>query len=219
MSVRFEPGRRPPPGDDHVDVEVEDVRTAYDGFLRVTVQRLRHRRFDGTMSPTLTREVLERGTAVCCLPYDPRSDRVLLIRQFLVGALVAGLPPRPLQVVAGMVGAGETDEAVARRETMEEAGCALKRIVRAQAFLPSPGGTSERIVAFCGEADLKDAGGVHGLASENEDIRVEVVDADVAISLLDEGAIEAGPAVIILSWFARHRERLRAAWAGTPERA
>ncbi len=53
---------------------------------------------------------------------------------------------------------------------------------------------------------------MHGLASENEDIRVEVVDADVAIALLDEGAILAGPAVIILSWFARHRERLRAEW-------
>ncbi len=144
MRLRFGPGERPAPADDHVDIEANSVRTVHDGFLRVTVRSLRHRRFDGTMSPMLTREVLERGTAVCCLPYDPKSDRVLLIRQFLVGALVAGLPPRPLQVVAGMVGANEDDEGVARRETMEEAGCTLKRIVRAQAFLPSPGGASEQ---------------------------------------------------------------------------
>ena len=203
---------RPSPADDQVDVEVDSVRTAYEGFLSITVRTLRHRRFDGAMSPTLTRELMERGTSVCVLPYDPRTDKVLLIRQFLVGALVAGVAPRPLQVVAGMVGRGEGDEAVARREAMEEAGCVLKRIVRAQAFLPSPGGTSERIVAFCGEADLSEAGGVHGLASENEDIRVEVVDADIAVALLDDGTIEAGPAVVILQWFARHRERLRAAW-------
>ena len=203
---------RPSPADDQVDVEVDSVRTAYAGFLSVTVRTLRHRRFDGAMSPTLTRELMERGTSVCVLPYDPRADKVLLIRQFLVGALVAGVAPRPLQVVAGMVGRGEGDEAVARREAMEEAGCVLKRVVRAQAFLPSPGGTSERIVAFCGEADLTGAGGVHGLASENEDIRVEVVDADVAVALLDDGTIEAGPAVVILQWFARHRERLRADW-------
>ena len=212
MTSQPDPTRRPSPADDHVDVAEEAVRTAHDGFLRVTVHALRHRRFDGAMSPLLTREVLERGTSVCVLPYDPRTDRVLLIRQFLVGAFVAGVAPRPLQVVAGMVGAGEGDEAVARREAMEEAGCALKRVVRAQAFLPSPGGTSERIVAFCGEADLEGAGGVHGLASENEDIRVEVLDADVAVALLDDGAIEAGPAVVILQWFARHREGLRARW-------
>ena len=203
---------RPPPADDHVDVEVDSVRIAHKGFLGVTVRTLRHRRFDGAMSPTLTRELLERGPSVCVLPYDPVTDRVLLIRQFLLGALVAGVAPRPLQVVAGMMDDDESDEQVVRREAMEEAGCTLKRVVRAQAFLPSPGGTSERTVAFCGEADLAVAGGVHGLASENEDIRVEVGDADVAIALLDDGAIEAGPAVVILHWFARHRERLRAAW-------
>ena len=198
--------------DDQVDVEVLSVRTAYSGFFRVTSHALRHRRFDGTMSPPLTRELLERGTSVCVLPFDPRTDRVLLIRQFLIGALVAGVAPRPLQVVAGMVGAGEADEEVARREAMEEANCSIKRIRRAQAFLASPGGTSERIIAFCGEADLDAAGGVHGLASENEDIRVEVVHADAAIALLDQGAIESAPAVVILQWFARHRERLRREW-------
>ena len=202
----------PSPADDHVAVEVDAVRPVHDGFLRVSVHTLRHRRFDGAMSPTLTRELMERGTSVCVLPYDPRADRVLLIRQFLLGAFVAGVAPRPLQVVAGGVGPGEGDEDAARREAIEEAGCALKRLVRAQAFLPSPGGTSERIVAFCGEADLAGAGGVHGLASEDEDIRVEVVDADVAVALLDAGAIESGPAVVVLQWFARHRARLRAEW-------
>jgi ADP-ribose pyrophosphatase len=198
--------------DSDIDVETDSVDTAYRGFLSITVHRLRHRLFDGTMSPTLKRELLERGTSVCLLPYDPKTDKVLLIRQFLIGALVAGLAPRPLQVIAGMVDDAESDETAVRREAMEEAGCTLKRLVRAQAFLPSPGGTSERIVAFCGEADLEGLGGIHGLASEGEDIRVEVVDADAAIALLDSGSIEAGPAVVILQWFARHRERLRAEW-------
>ncbi|WP_158809830.1 NUDIX domain-containing protein [Beijerinckia sp. L45] len=198
--------------DSYIDVDRDPVATAYHGFLSITVHTLRHRRFDGTMSPTLKRELLERGTSVCLLPYDPKTDKVLLIRQFLIGALVAGLAPRPLQVVAGMVDKDESDETAVRREALEEAGCTLKRLARAQAFLPSPGGTSERIVAFCGEADLEGLGGIHGLPSEGEDIRVEVVFAEAAIALLDSGAIEAGPAVVILQWFARHRERLRAEW-------
>ncbi len=202
---------RPNPDDDFVDVEVESVRTLYAGFFRIDLHALRVRRFDGTLAP-LRRELLERGRSVCVLPYDPRTDRVLLIRQFLVGSFAAGRAPRPLQVVAGMVDAGESEEQAIRREAREEAGCEMGRIVAAQVFLPSPGGTSERVTAFCGEADLAVAGGIHGAADEDENIRVEVVDADVAIALLDEGAIESGPAVVILAWFARHRERLRAEW-------
>ena len=202
---------RPALEDDHVDVEIESVRNAYDGFLKVDVYRVRHRRFDG-ISTSISREILERGRSVCVLPYDPRTDKVLLIRQFLIGSHVAGRASRPLQVVAGMVDPGETDDESARREAVEEAGCVLKRLVVAQAFLPSPGGSSERIVTFCGEADLAGAGGIHGANDEDEDIRVEVVAADVAIALLDEGRIESGPAVVILSWFARHRARLREEW-------
>ena len=200
---------RPAPEDDHVDVAIESVRNAYAGFLKVDVYRARHLRFDGTPT-SISRELLERGRSVCVLPYDPRTDRVLLIRQFLIGSHVAGRASRPLQVVAGMVDAGETDEESVRREAVEEAGCVLERLVVAQAFLPSPGGSSERVVTFCGEADLARAGGVHG--ADDEDIRVEVVDADDAIALLDEGRIESGPAVVILSWFARHRARLREEW-------
>jgi ADP-ribose pyrophosphatase len=43
------------------------------------------------------------------------------------------------------------------------------------------------VVVFCAEADLSSAGGVHGLAEEHEDIRVEVIPAHQAIRLLDEG--------------------------------
>ena len=199
------------PAEDDVEVAIEAVETAYRGFLTVDHYRLRVPRFEGT-SATIKRELIERGTSVCILPYDPRTDRVLLIRQFLIGSFFAGRAPRPLQVIAGMVDEGEDDEAAARREAIEEAACEVRRVIRAQAFLPTPGGSSERIVAFCGEADLVSADGVHGAPGEDEDIQVQVVDAAAAIALLDAGRIESAPAVIILSWFARHRERIREEW-------
>lgn len=199
--------------DDRVEVEVLESREGYRGFFAILVHRLRHGRFDGTMSEPMTREIFVRGTAAAVLPYDPVLDKVLLIRQFLPGAYFAGRPPRPLQIVAGMVNEGESDAEVARREAVEEANCEIGRMELAHAFQPSPGGSSERVVVFCAQADLSKAGGVHGLAEEHEDIRVEVMDADEAIALLDAGAIEAGPAVVGLSWFARHRDRLRREWA------
>ncbi|MCM4288544.1 hypothetical protein MMS63_28635, partial [Escherichia coli] len=39
----------------------------------------------------------------------------------------------------------------------------------------SPGGTSERSSIMVGEVDATTASGIHGLADENEDIRVHVV--------------------------------------------
>lgn len=204
--------------DGHVEVELLSSEVGFQGFFRVGIYRIRFRRFDGSMSDPITREIFERGSAVAVLPYDPRRDEVLLIRQFLPGAYFAGSSPRPLQVVAGMVGKDETDEDVARREAVEESGCELGRVERAYAFLPSPGGSSERIVTFCAEADLENAGGIHGLAEEHEDIRVEVVPAAKAIEMLDAGEIEAGPAVVALSWFARHHTRLKLEWAAEEPR-
>ena len=58
----------------------------------------------------------------------------------------------------------------------------------------------------------RSGGGVHGAVDEDEDIRVEVFDAADAIALLDAGHIESGPAVVILSWFARHRGAIRGGW-------
>jgi ADP-ribose pyrophosphatase len=208
---------RTEPDPDALEVEVVETRTGYQGFFRIDVHSLRHRRFEGGMSDVMVREILERGNAAAVLPYDPRRDEVLLIRQFLPGAFFGGHAPRPLQIIAGMAGKDESEEDVARRESVEEAGCSIGRLERAHAFLPSPGGSSERVVVFCAEADLSGAGGVHGLAEEHEDIRVEVFPAAEAIRMLDEGRIEAGPAVVALSWFARHHERLRRDWlAGSP---
>ena len=168
--------------------------------------------FDGGKSPTLTREVFERGTAAAVLPYDHDRDEVLLIRQFLIGAHLAGVDNRPLQVIAGMVEAGEGSLDVARREALEEAGCNIGIVEPAQAFLPSPGGTSERIETFVAQADLSNAGGIFGLVEEHEDIMAEVMSAREAIRRLDAGEIESGPAVVVLSWFARHHQRIREEW-------
>ncbi len=124
---------------DEVEVAEIGCRPGYRGFFRITVRTLRHRRFDGSMSAELVREVFERGNAVAVLPYDPRTDSVCLIRQFLPGAYVAGVPARPLQAIAGMVDKdGESSEGVARREAGEEAGVTVGRMVPAHAFLPSP---------------------------------------------------------------------------------
>jgi ADP-ribose pyrophosphatase len=194
------------------DVEVLARDVVFQGYFRVDRWRLRFRTFAGPMSAPVVREVFERGHAVAVLPYDPVADAVVLIEQFRVGALAAERQPWSVEVVAGIRDDGERNEDVARRETLEETGCTLGRLEPIFDYLVSPGGTSETCALFIGEVDCRLAGGVHGLASEHEDIRTLTLPADEAIARLDEGLIGNAPTIIALQWLARSRAPLRQRW-------
>jgi ADP-ribose pyrophosphatase len=79
------------------------------------------------------------------------------------------------------------------------------------AYYMSPGAVSEHMTLFCALTDLADAGGIHGLDDEDEDIRVHVPSFDEAMAWLAAGRIQNSPAIIALQWLALHRPRLRAA--------
>ena len=70
--------------------ELVDHVVAYQGRFRVSRYQFRHGLYQGGQSPVLKREVFERGTAAAVLPYDPRRDEVVLIRQFRAGSYIAG---------------------------------------------------------------------------------------------------------------------------------
>ncbi|MDX1610291.1 MAG: NUDIX domain-containing protein [Halofilum sp. (in: g-proteobacteria)] len=193
------------------DWKILEHDTAYQGFFRIDRYRLQHTLFEGGWSDAVTREVFERGHAVAVLPYDPARDQVLLVEQFRIGALAADAPGGPwlLELIAGIIEDGEAPEEVARREAREEAGCELGELEFVCDYLVSPGGTSERTCLYLGRTNLEQAGGVHGLDTEHEDIRVHVVDAGEAIAMADDGRIANAAGVIGLYWLARHHARLR----------
>lgn len=189
------------------------VRTPlHEGFFTLAAHSFQQRQSSGEWSGTITREILERRQAVAVLPYDPVRDEVLLISQVLIGAHLADKPARQLQVIAGMVDDGESADQAALREAREEAGCEILRIVHLQDFLPTPGGSDEEVCVKLAEADLENAGGHFGLASEDEDIHANVMSASAAIDALDRGEIVAGPAVVALLQFARRRDQIRRDW-------
>lgn len=186
--------------------------SGYDGFFKIGLYRFRHELFEGGESPEILREVFERGSAAAVLPFDPSLDRILMIRQFLIGAHLAGVHNRPLQVVAGMIEEGEEGSDVDRREAIEEADCPIGDIVPGPAFLSSPGGSSERTLTYVARADLSKAGGIHGLAKEDENILTVLLSPEEAFARLDAGEIEAAHSVILLQWLRLNIDRLRAQW-------
>lgn len=196
---------------DKDDVEIERRETLFQGFYRMDKLTLRHRLFAGGMGPSITRELFVRPHAAGVLIYDPQHDEVLLIEQFRVGAL-DDIHPWQLEIVAGLIDAGETAADVVRREAEEEAGVVLEDVEKVMDFLPSPGGSDERFTLFVGRADLTQAGGVHGLAEEGEDIRVNVMSVNQALSALNNGRINNAACIVALQWLALNKARLVARW-------
>jgi ADP-ribose pyrophosphatase len=198
---------------DEDSIAVRERRTAYSGFFRIDQFRLRHRLFAGGWSPELSREVFLRHNAAGILLYDPIRDELVLVEQFRLAAHLAGFAAWQIEIVAGIIETGESAAEVARREAQEEAGLpVIGDLVPIHRFLTSPGGSTETVDLFCGRVDATNAGGIHGLADESEDIRVAVMSTAATLALVAEGRIENGFTLLALHWFAANREALRLAW-------
>ncbi len=199
------------------DVHIDEQETVWNG--RFALQRIgfRQRRFDGTMSGPRNWELLRRGTAAAVLPYDPVADMVVTIEQFRLPAYAAGLPPVMVELAAGLTDGSESPEATIRREAVEEMGLELGEMERIGDFLLTPGGCDELCTLFAGRVRLGEVGpdgllGAHGLASEQEDIRVRALPASHVIEQAIAGAYPNSVATIGLLWFAARRDWLRERW-------
>ncbi|MBQ4849604.1 NUDIX domain-containing protein [Pseudoalteromonas sp. MMG012] len=193
---------------DNQHVEVESIHSVYEGFFKIQAYYFKHALFVGGVSKTVRREILERGHAVAVLPYDPKTDTVLLIEQIRIGAMATKSSPWLLECIAGMA-EGSTDyKHVARKEAQEEAGLTLDKLHFMTSYLSSPGGTTERIYLYLAETDLSQAGGIYGLESEGEDIKTHVLPYDDALARLNTGEIDNAATVISLQWLALNRAKV-----------
>lgn len=185
---------------DYGKVEVVKCSPCFEGFFRIDKYRLRHSLFQGGMSNEMSRELFERGEAVAVLPYDPKLDRVVLIEQFRIGAIRDEKGAWLTEIVAGMVGEDEDVEDVARRESVEEAGCDIGELLPICTYYPSPGACSETIALFCGRVDATNVAGIHGLDHENEDIKVFTAGFDEALEWIESGRINSAAPIMALQW-------------------
>jgi ADP-ribose pyrophosphatase len=194
------------------DVRVLEQETVFSGYFSVRRLTLQHRCFGGGWSQPIVREVFDRGDCVGVLPYDPATDSVVMIEQFRPGAIRGDQSPWMLELIAGVIDSGESDEQVAHREAMEEAGCVMSELLPIATVIPSAGACSEQIRLFCGRVSRAAIGGIHGLAEEGEDILVHAVTRPDALAMLAADRIPNGHTLIALQWLQIHGEALRERW-------
>jgi ADP-ribose pyrophosphatase len=197
------------------DVNIIRHETLHRGFFRLELYHLTHKLYRGGWSAEIEREIFERGRTVGIILYDPDRDEVVLVEQFRLAAHLAKMPAWELEIVAGIVDKdGESEIELARRESREEAGLdIIGEPIFIHRFMPSTGACTEIVDLFAGRVDASKASGIHGLADENEDIKVVVMSFDEAMRQLRADTIKNGPTLLALYWLAAERENLRRTWA------
>ena len=194
-----------------MDYEIIKKEIPYQGVFRLVRYQLRFRKFDGTMSKPVVREIFERRACVSVLLYDPERDQVVLVEQFRPGVMTSHDSPWLLEVVAGIIDEGESPTQTLIREAKEEANCDVLDLEPIYRYFSSPGGSNELMEIFCGRITTANKG-IYGLAHEQEDIRTHILSAEEAFAKLKQGEIKTSPAIIALQWLQLNRERLKTLW-------
>lgn len=206
MTIRFKPSFT------KMDVTILEKTTPFQGHFQIDRYLLQHTLFNGGISKPLSREIFERGHAAAALLYDPVLDKIVMIEQMRSGLLSSDVSPWILELVAGIIEPGETPEQVIQREIQEEAGLTIQALLPVYTYWVSPGGSSEQVFMFCAKVDASQAGGIHGLTTEGEDIKVWVFDCDEVFELVTNGRINNAISIIGIQWLQLNKERLKQQW-------
>lgn len=189
-------------------IKINKIETLYQGFMRLQRYHFDHACFTSDDNLGVQRELLIRQPAVGVLLFDPVLDEFVLIEQVRIGALEDPQSPWLLEVVAGLVEEGESEPDVACRESLEEAGCNIQRIIPIQPYWVSPGGSNEKVSLYLGLVDATKTLDIGGLDTEQEDIKVHRVAVKKAREMLENGEINNAMTLICLQWFFLNQQSL-----------
>ena len=147
------------------------------------------------------RNLFRRPDAAVLLPYDAGRGKVLLTRQFRLGAFMNDSTPGLLEACAGTIDPGEAPEACMRREAMEEIGLRVHELRFLFEAFVSPAATTEKLAFFVAPYTPEARVGVGG-GMEEEGEEIEIVEAgfDDILREAQAGAIRDGKTLTLLYW-------------------
>ncbi|WP_251359218.1 NUDIX domain-containing protein [Kangiella sp. TOML190] len=182
-------------------VKIKQETSLYSGFMSLKKLCFDHLKYSGDWQHSVQREILVRDDAVGVLLYDPKLQEFVMVEQLRIGALHDPVSPWLLEVVAGMVESGEDYQQVAERESLEEAGATIKKMIPIVDYWVSPGGSTERVALFLALTDAHKVAEFAGLETEHEDIKVHRIDKQKLLQMLRQGRINNAMALIAVQWF------------------
>jgi nudix-type nucleoside diphosphatase (YffH/AdpP family) len=188
-------------------VHVIEQKCVLDGFFNVDEYRLKHTRFDGSLTPELSRLVVQRQDAVAAILWHRERERMILVEQFRSAVFANNEPAWTIELPAGLLDVeGETLAETMRRELIEETGYQAADMRQLITYYSSIGSSAERLTLFYAEVSDTDQITNGGGEDAGEDIRVvEWSLTDLAAGITD-GRIKDSKTIIGVQWFLMNRE-------------
>lgn len=168
-------------------VTIVDEKLLANGRFRLTSTGVEIVTDDGARH-SLRHEVYHYKPAAALLLYDPDRACVLLVRQFRLGAYLAGAAQPLTEVCAGMLDA-DAPEACVIREAFEETGVVLSGATHAFDAFMSPGGMTEKIACFVAPYSPADRAGAGGGVDADEHIEIVEHSFEEALAMIARGEI------------------------------
>ena len=181
--------------------KILNYRNIYNGFFKMNEITLKYKKYDGSWSNDIKRELFGGAQVSAVLPYDPIKKEIILIQQFRPGTISKNVNNYLDEIVAGIIDPGEDAETTAKRECLEETGCEVKKLIPIQNYFPAPGSSESFYYLFLAEIETFEGDRIMGLNSENEDILVKSFKIDDIKDKLKNGEIINGLSLIALQWF------------------
>ena len=176
-------------------------KNIYSGFFKMNEITIKYKKYDGSWSNSINRELFGGAQVSAVLPYDPIKKEIVLIQQFRPGTIAKNLGNYLDEIVAGIIDPGEDPQTTAKRECLEETGCEVKKLLPIQGYFPAPGSSESFYYLFLAEIDTFVGERIRGLKTENEDILVKSYKINEVKSMLNNGKILNGLTLIALQWF------------------
>ena len=181
--------------------KIINKKNIHNGFFKMNEITLKYKKYDGSWSNEVKREIFGGAEVSAVLPYDPKNKRIVLIQQFRPGTILRNTKHYLDEIVAGIVDKNENPENAAKRECFEETGCKIKKIIPIQGYFPAPGSSQSFYHLFIGEVDSPNNIYIKGLETENEDILVKSYGYEEVKKKLKNGEILNGLTLVALQWF------------------
>ena len=195
-------------GDQPHAAEVLGEVRAYDGFRSVDLVTFR----EGGNDTRYCHELVRAFRVVAVIAFDPVLNKLVLIRQFRIGAHLRTGLGMTVEIVAGGCEEGEHPRQAAIRELKEEAGLEPIELEEHFTFQTTSGLTDEIVHLFVARIDASKIPKSAGLESESEETFPFLASLDDVLEAIDKNRISNGIANLSLLWFARNREKF-AGWA------
>ena len=181
--------------------KILNKKNIHNGFFKMNEITLKYKKYDGSWSNEIKRELFGGAQVSAVLPYDPENKKIVLIQQFRPGTISRDSNNYLDEIVAGIIDPGETPEDTASRECLEETGCKVKNLRSIQGYFPAPGSSESFYHLYLAEVISPDKETIRGLENENEDILVKSYTYEQVKEKMEKNEILNGLTLIALQWF------------------